>query len=226
MPAKLNMYFDSKVARCVESAFATTVIMLCYDFERGGVLESARDTRFHNILRKLNIDNVPVSQWDFDELQLAMLDEIKPVSSIEKDLESRKLKGERPWFVMQDKGDMMSSIAFLYNYITFFACKNDDTKDPFYHDVIEVAKENVLDPLSQMDIRNAPEDETNDPCVVIGYLQKKINTVNPFAKVECSNKGNLKITMKHLESTSDGYMMIMRAPYHYGHTVRHIAPSG
>jgi hypothetical protein len=58
---------------------------------------------------------------------------------------------KRPWFVMQNKGDMMSSIAFMYNYIAFFA----DTKEnknllrvnPFDRKVLIPNKTILRDPL-------------------------------------------------------------------------------
>jgi hypothetical protein len=52
----------------VESAFAAYVIMICYDFEKGGINQSARNSRFHEIIKKLNMETVPISYWDFDKL--------------------------------------------------------------------------------------------------------------------------------------------------------------
>jgi hypothetical protein len=47
MPPTLNLYFDNRVARCVESAFAAYVMMLCYNFADRGVTEKAKGSLFH-----------------------------------------------------------------------------------------------------------------------------------------------------------------------------------
>jgi hypothetical protein len=71
---------------------------------------------------------------------------------IEDDLQQEIGRGRRPWFVMQNKGDMMSSVAFLYNYLVFFASKDlrashiTKNNDPFY-DKCGVADKTTVDPL-------------------------------------------------------------------------------
>jgi hypothetical protein len=122
------MYFEASVPRCVESVFNTYVIMLCYDFKVGGIRDSCQNSRFAGIVRALGFDKLPISNWDIDLLQNVMLDAIKKKKCSESELGRKNLeKDERPWFVMQDKGDMMTSVAFLYNYLVFFALENSKT---------------------------------------------------------------------------------------------------
>jgi hypothetical protein len=47
MPPALNLYFDPSVPRCVESAFAAYVMLLCYNFADKGVTEQAKGSLFH-----------------------------------------------------------------------------------------------------------------------------------------------------------------------------------
>lgn len=54
---------------------------------------------------------------------------------------------------MQDKGDMMSSLAFLYNYVLFFADptynKTINDKDPFFSDFLATSGNDIPDPLKE-----------------------------------------------------------------------------
>ena len=61
---------------------------------------------------------------------------------------------------MQNKGDMMSSVGFLYNYIAFFAFPPGRRDDPFYMDVVMNGE--ARDPLVKKDY--GLEDWRESPC--------------------------------------------------------------
>ena len=102
IPSSLNLYFDPTTPRCVEATFATYVIMLCYDFENGGLVPGAEDSRFAEVISSLGLEKVPVSMWDYDELQHKMLAAIRKVCKLERELATLDLSDprKRPWFVM------------------------------------------------------------------------------------------------------------------------------
>ena len=86
---------DPAAPRCVESAFAAYVIMLCYDFKNGGIVPSARHSRFASIVQSLGMDTIPVSRWNYDELQFKMLEAVKPACKFERELAGLDLSDPR-----------------------------------------------------------------------------------------------------------------------------------
>jgi hypothetical protein len=160
---------------------------------------------------------------------LDAIDDVDDVSVLEKDLKKTLDSGRRPRFVMQNKGDMMSSVAFMYNYIVFFAVpatKWVASPDPFYADVVTKSQGAVPDPFFAFEAGQSTSDfkigsPKNDPGVAIEQLQAIISLINQSISVQYSPDSNkLTMTIGDMKSVSDGWLSLLPAPVHYGQKIK------
>jgi hypothetical protein len=180
------------------------------------------------------LEEIPISRWDFDQVQTEMLlvlqkpDKNKRRFAVfEDELQQELDKKIRPWFVMQNKGDLMSSIAFLYNYLVLFANKDlmeshvKENNDPF-HDKCGVVDGRIADPLRPgVDIKTV-----DDPSAVVKELQDLVSYINPQAKIECTDSRHFSLSLLYMKSVSDGYLSLTRAGVHFGQTIQFDVTNG